>query len=117
LLGLRHRQPVTCPPNVQAQRPPPETSGRLQQSLRHYPNRPTAQWGRRFAAAPWERPSRPVLGRWCGVSRLDRLGQATDQLTDVLGLTRSGFIEDLAPAALLPQISAALKKIEASSFG
>src|SRR5882724_5601813 len=37
--------------------------------------------------------------------------------TGVLGLTRSGFIEDLAPAALLPQISAALKKIEASSAG
>jgi hypothetical protein len=28
-----------------------------------------------------------------------------------------GFIEDLAPAALFSQISAALKKIEASSIG
>ncbi len=31
--------------NVQAQRPPPETPGRLQHSLRNYPNRPTAQRG------------------------------------------------------------------------
>jgi hypothetical protein len=29
----------------QAQRPPPETPGRLQQSLPNYPNRPTAQRG------------------------------------------------------------------------
>src|SRR5262249_7393776 len=34
---------------------------------------------------------------------------------DALGLTRSRFIEDRAPAALLHQISSPLKKIEASS--
>jgi hypothetical protein len=39
------------------------------------------------------------------------------ELTDALGLTRSRFIEDRAPAALLSQISATLKKIEASSIG
>ena len=33
------------PPNDQAQRPPPETPGRLQQSLTNCPNRPTAQRG------------------------------------------------------------------------
>ena len=32
-------------PNDQAQRPPPETPGRLQLSLPNYPNRPTAQRG------------------------------------------------------------------------
>lgn len=32
-------------PNDQAQRPPPETPGRLQQSRTNYPNRPTAQRG------------------------------------------------------------------------
>jgi len=32
-------------PNDQAQRPPPETPGRLQQSLTNYLNRPTAQRG------------------------------------------------------------------------
>ena len=32
-------------PNDQAQRPPPETPGRLQESLPNYPNRPTAQRG------------------------------------------------------------------------
>jgi hypothetical protein len=31
--------------NDQAQRPPPETPGRLQQSLTNYPNRPTDQRG------------------------------------------------------------------------
>jgi hypothetical protein len=42
-------------------------------------------------------------------------GQARIELTDALGLTRSRFIEDRAPAALLHQIKAPLKKIEASS--
>jgi hypothetical protein len=32
-------------PNDQAQRPPPETPGRLKQSLPNYLNRPTAQRG------------------------------------------------------------------------
>src|SRR5215831_12357658 len=43
-------------------------------------------------------------------------GQARIELTDALGLTRSRFIEDRAPAALLHQIKAPLKKIEASSI-
>jgi hypothetical protein len=33
------------PQNVQAQPPPPETPGRLQESLTNYPDRPTAQRG------------------------------------------------------------------------
>jgi hypothetical protein len=32
-------------PNNQAQRPPPETPGRLQESLTNYPNGPTAKRG------------------------------------------------------------------------
>jgi hypothetical protein len=36
---------VLLRPNDQAQRPPPETPGRLQQSLTNYPNRRTAQRG------------------------------------------------------------------------
>ena len=43
-------------------------------------------------------------------------GQARIELTDALGLTRSRFIEDRAPAALLHQIKDPLKKIEASSI-
>jgi uncharacterized protein GlcG (DUF336 family) len=39
------------------------------------------------------------------------------ELTVALGLTRSSFIEDRAPAALLHQIKGPLKKIEASSVG
>jgi len=44
------RRLVVCvvlilPPNDQAQRPPPETPGRLQQSRTNYLNRPTAQRG------------------------------------------------------------------------
>src|SRR5262245_48555377 len=33
------------PPNDKAQRPPPETPGRLQESLTNHPNRPAAQRG------------------------------------------------------------------------
>ena len=44
-------------------------------------------------------------------------GQARIKLTDALGLPRSRFIEDRAPAALLHQISSPLKKIGASSIG
>jgi hypothetical protein len=43
-------------------------------------------------------------------------GQARIELTDALGLTRSSFIEERAPAALLHQIRSALEKIEASSI-
>jgi hypothetical protein len=52
------------------------------------------------------------------VIRIRGQGQARIKLTVALDLSiRSSFIADLAPAALLPQISAALKKIEASSIG
>ena len=62
---------------------------------------------------------RDRLGRSSNCSSLlhTAQGQARIKLTDALGLTSSGFIADLAPAALLPQISSALKKIEASSIG
>ena len=49
--------------------------------------------------------------------RQRKQGQARIELTDPLGLTRSSFIEDRAPVALLHQINDALRKIEASSTG
>ena len=58
------------------------------------------------------------LGRSSNCSSLlhTAQGQARIELTHALGLTRSRFIEDRAPAALLHQIKAPLKKIEALSI-
>ena len=50
--------------------------------------------------------------------RIHAQGQARTTLTDALELLiRSNSTEDRAPAALLHQISSALKKIEAASIG
>ena len=51
----------TLPPNDQAQRPPPETPGRLQQSRPNYLNRPPAQRG--GGAALWLGSSARILNR------------------------------------------------------
>jgi len=44
-LGRLTATDASMMPNDQAQRPPPETPGRLQQSRTNYLNRPTAQRG------------------------------------------------------------------------
>jgi len=53
------------------------------------------------------------------VIRIHAQGQARITLTDALDLlVRSSFIEDRAPASVLPRIRKALKKkIQASSIG
>jgi hypothetical protein len=56
----------------ETQRPPPETPGRLQQSLTNYPNRPTAERGggslhRTLSAAirSWPMPSQQITNNGC----------------------------------------------------
>jgi hypothetical protein len=54
---------------------------------------------------------------WSNLNRTKPMPLQRIELTDALDLTTSRFIEDRAPAALLHQIKATLKKIEASSIG